>query len=133
MQVTPLIVRFGASGNHAWVLQDMEMTWDGKIIKVPSGFKTDFASIPQAIRSLIPQLGKWTAGAVAHDYAYWCGQDLGFTQKDADDMFLKLMVDAGVSWWRRHAIHKALRVGGWCAWGKHRKEGHTVYNATQQN
>lgn len=132
MQKTPLIVRFGASGNHAWLIQDLVMQYGEEEIKVPWGFKTDFASIPQAVRSLIPQLGKWTAGAVAHDFAYWCGPSLGFTQKKADDMFLKLMDESGVSWWRRHVIHKALRIGGWCAWNSHRKDGHTVDNATDQ-
>lgn len=132
MQITYLIVRFGESGNHAWLREPLVMQTEDVKICVPAGFKTDFASIPQAIRSLIPQLGKWTAGAVAHDYAYWCGPSLGFSQKKADDMFLHLMEDAGVKWWRRHAIHKALRIGGWCAWNSHRKAGHTIDNALNQ-
>jgi len=132
MQITYLIVRFGASGDHAWVREPLVMEAGDFRFEVPVGFKTDFASIPQAVRSLIPQLGKWTAGAVAHDYMYWCGESLGFTQKKADDTFLKLMEDAGVKWWRRQAIHKALRIGGWCAWNKHRKDGHTFDNALNQ-
>lgn len=132
MQHSPLVVQFGASGNHAWVVQDLFMQYGKKIIIIPQKFKTDFASIPQAVRSLIPQLGKWTASAVAHDYAYFCGPSLGFTQKKADDMFLQLMEDAGVKWWRRHAIHKALRIGGWCAWNSHRKNNHNEHNATNQ-
>jgi hypothetical protein len=132
MQFTNLVVRFGNSGNHAWLATDLIMQYDEKCIRVPKFFKTDFASIPQAVRSLIPQLGKWTSAAVAHDYAYWCGPSLGFTQKSADDMLLKLMEDAGVKWWRRHAIHKGLRIGGWVAWNKHRKAVHTVNNALDQ-
>lgn len=134
MQITDLIVKFGRDGMHGFLHRNLLMkARKHKVdIWVPVGFKTDFASIPQAVRSLIPQLGKWTAPAVAHDFMYWCGPSMGFTQKKADAIFLELMEDAGVKWWRRQAIHKGLRIGGWTAWNDHRKKGHSIHNAIQE-
>ena len=39
-----------------------------------------------------------------------------FTQRDADDLFLRLMVAEGVSWWRRNAAYAAVRAAGWTYW-----------------
>ncbi len=35
---------------------------------VPSGYVTDFASVPRALWWLAPQSGRWNAAAVVHDY-----------------------------------------------------------------
>lgn len=129
--LTDLIIRFDETGNNGYLHERLTVAVPdaGDLIVVPKGFKTDFASIPGAVRSLIPQLGRWTHGAVVHDYLYWVGPSMGYTQKMADDIFLSLMKEAGVKLWRRQAIHKALRLGGWTAWNGHRKANHTFRNA----
>ena len=44
-------------------------------VTVPAGFVTDFASIPQALQSIIRANGPYILPAVVHDYLYWIGVD----------------------------------------------------------
>ena len=53
--------------------------------------------------------------SVVHDWLYDYAQ--GFTRLEADQMMLDGMEAMGVSWLRRQAIYRAVRVGGWTAWG----------------
>ena len=39
-----------------------------------------------------------------------------FVQKDADDLFLRLMAAEGVSGWKRNAAYVAVRSFGWTYW-----------------
>jgi hypothetical protein len=42
----------------------------GRVIVVPCGFETDFASIPFGVRNLFPALGRWGRPAIIHDFLY---------------------------------------------------------------
>ena len=106
-----------------------------KIIKVPAGFDTDFASIPKFLWWL-PSWAKFSKASVLHDYLYWLAhqpirviQDhyykIYITRKEADDIFLEAMLVA----WRDHKLGKilahifywAVRLFSWIAW--ERKKG----------
>jgi hypothetical protein len=80
-----------------------------KLICVPKGFVTDFASVPR-----IP-FAYWLAGgcadkaAVIHDYLYRTGA----ASKDvADDIFFEAMGLQGISFWRRYGMYWAVRLFG---------------------
>ena len=82
-------------------------------IAVPVGFVTDFASIPQALQSIIRQNGPYILPAVVHDYLYW---DQSCTRKQADQIFLLAMIENKVGAVHRTAIHGAVAAAGSFAW-----------------
>lgn len=42
----------------------------GKVYEIPAGFKTDFASVPRSLWSIIPPHGLATVPSIKHDYIY---------------------------------------------------------------
>ena len=93
----------------------------GKVIEVPTGFKTDFASIPR-IPFIYDVLGDIThEPAVIHDYLYFIAIT---TRKMADDILLEAMKVQRIPLWKRWQIWAGVRIGGWVAWNQHRKLGH---------
>jgi hypothetical protein len=61
---------------RTWVIRrdfgyDVEEEGSGNTINVPIGFKTDFASVPRLLWSIIPRWGKYGNAAVIHDFLYW--------------------------------------------------------------
>lgn len=107
-------------------------------IKVPAGFKTDFASIPPvASIGLIPLLegflihcavlfwvgallvalspkllhtGSYTRAAVIHDRIY---KDRTFSRKECDGILYEAMGDCGTAHWKRLLIWLNVRLFGW--------------------
>lgn len=94
-------------------------------ITVPSGFVSDFASMPWAARRILPSFGPWARAAVLHDYLYLTkGEGGRWTRKQADDMFAEAMAaiarersDGEPSAWKRSLIHRAVRAFGAGGWG----------------
>ena len=86
-------------------------------VKVPAGFRTDFASIPRFFWRLFNPAGKWRRAALIHDYLYSyaanCPRFL------ADAIFRHVMEQDGVSRTARWLIYVAVRLfaGG----GYHRR------------
>ena len=69
-----LIVSLERDGKH-WILEkDFEyytdITPNREYIKVPAGFKTDFASIPKIFHSFIQDKDKYNKASVVHDWLY---------------------------------------------------------------
>ena len=91
-------------------------------ITVRKDFVFDGASIPRIFWSLIgaPQAGKHAHASLIHDWLYVHkfvdGMDIKVGRKWADDLMLTMMKEDGVAWWRRNAIHRAVRAGGGRAW-----------------
>ena len=113
------------------------------IIKVPRGFITDFASIPQLVISilglvsiltgdvynnlwfvslgviailasaLLPDWGRWGKAAIIHDYLYHTKQ---ISRKMSDLIFLEAMEVLGVSLVERYSMYYAVRLFGWIRW-----------------
>jgi hypothetical protein len=100
----PLVYRIGVSTEQ---------------ITVPVGFVTDFASIPQALQSIIKQHGLYILPAVVHDYLYW---DQSCTRKQADQIFLLAMIENKVGAIHRSAIHSAVAAAGSFAWDDNARE-----------
>jgi hypothetical protein len=59
-----------ADGENWFLVEDLhyEIRDTGKIVIVPKGFVTDFASIPRPFWSIVPTWGKYGPPAVVHDY-----------------------------------------------------------------
>lgn len=99
-----------------WVLvQDLlyQSTVLGKMITVPAGALTDFASVPAVFWTRLPPFGKYGVAAVIHDWLYWTQP---CTREDADHVLLEAMTDAGVDSATRLLIYNAVRLGGQHGW-----------------
>ncbi len=80
-----------------------------QVIKVPAGFETDLASIPQLLWGLFPPDGVYTKAAVIHDYLY----STALVSRDQSDrIFLEAMQVLGVNPWTRFLIFAAVRLFG---------------------
>lgn len=85
----------------------------GDVVTVPVGTITDMASVPRA------PLMFWLTGdtarrpAVVHDYLY---ATHAHPRAIADAVFLEAMGVAGVPWWRRQLMYRAVRLCGHRAW-----------------
>jgi len=77
-------------------------------VRVPAGFRTDFASIPRLFWRVFNPSGRWRRAAVIHDYLYshaaHCPRFL------ADAIFRHVMWQDGVGWFSRCAIYYAVRL-----------------------
>lgn len=93
-----------------------------RIIVVPKGFITDFASVPQLFWNILPPWGTYGKAAVLHDWNY---KKQEFTRKFCDDILMESMTTLGVPKWKRVAIYLGVRLGGWAAWNQHKKENKT--------
>jgi len=100
-----------------WLVEEeLSAFWSDMPFKVHTGFKTDLASIPRALRSLIPQVGKHIQAAIFHDLIYRTKGHWGLSRLQADEMLLAGMVYSGVGWAKRYAIYWGVRAGGGFSW-----------------
>ena len=117
------------SGREWMVLEDYIYKSGSLAIVVPEGFVYDGASIPRIFWRLIgpPMAGKYAHAALLHDYLYVYrgyklhGRRVAITRQQADDFMLTVMVEDDVDWWRRNAMHKAVRTAGGRVWNKRSK------------
>lgn len=117
---TSLVVSPFGDGKY-WYLRQT-LTWEAKsgyTVNVPQGFVTDFASVPRPVWWLFPPWAQYGNAAVVHDYCYWMQE---VSRKQADAVILEGMKDLGVGWATRILIYWALRLFGWIAWRKNRRE-----------
>ncbi len=148
---TPLIVTPLPDGKN-WKLYrsfsyHVGSKYSKTVIKVPAGFVTDFASIPQFLiavsgllslaagnyfglpwltvlgiiailaAALLPKWDKYGKAAVIHDYLY---NTKTVSRKMADIIFLEAMDVLKVNTIVAHSMYGAVRLVGWLAW-KRRK------------
>ncbi|HEX8691201.1 MAG TPA: DUF1353 domain-containing protein [Longimicrobium sp.] len=82
------------------------------VVTVPSGFVTDFASIPAPFKPIFSR-DPHDLPAVIHDYLYWrqsCKRD------QADTLFRIGLRDMGISGLKADAMYRAVRIAGGSAW-----------------
>ena len=117
-------------GRPEWELADEVRHFDaelGATLIAPKGYKFDLASIPRPLWSLIAPFELSTLAPLFHDLIYEFKGNLPsdnvapfparhFFQKDADDLFLRLMVLEGIPWMKRNAAYVAVRAAGWTYW-----------------
>lgn len=88
-------------------------------ILIPQGFEFDGASIPFGFRWLFKHGGAKFPGACVHDYLYRTGK---LAKADADSLFLKIMLENGVSPLRAKLMYLAVKYFGFIAWKARRKQ-----------
>ena len=80
-----------------------------RMIFVPNGFETDFASVPRVPLAYWLFAGVAQAAAVVHDSLYGAGT---VPRKVADEIFLEALEACGVAAWRRWPMFWAVRAFG---------------------
>jgi hypothetical protein len=123
-RIDPVDFRPFVDGQH-WIVRQ-PLTYrigvSAHQVVVPVGFVTDFASIPQALQSIIRQNGSYILPAVVHDYLYW---NQSCTRAQADQIFLLAMIENGVSSVHQTALHQAVKIAGGFAWDDNARERKT--------
>lgn len=99
---------------HRWELED-PLIYQGArdTFTVPRAFETDLASVPRWFWWAFPPFGPWSAAAVLHDWLYSTHQ---VSRKDADGIFLRVMLASGTKLWRAAVAYRAVRIFGGSAW-----------------
>lgn len=96
--------------NSTWTLiEPLIYDFRHQEIKVPAGFRTDFASVPRlpVLFAFIGDVGQ--KAAAVHDYLYATHSDRHF----ADDCFRQALKDSGVSSLRAGVMWLGVRMFGW--------------------
>lgn len=89
-------------------------------VKIPSGFLTDFASVPMIFWNIFSPTGSYGKAAVIHDFLY---RGPHVVSKDtADKVFNEAMKALGTGFFTRTILYNAVRVFGGPAY----KKGSTV-------
>jgi hypothetical protein len=116
-----------ANGPTTWALT-LPLVWTGTkgdTFAVPSGFVTDFATVPRFLHWEVSPYGAYTRAAVLHDWllvslAEWAqrnpAQESGgyvsfppANSRDCDGIFRRVMEDLGVPWAKRWTMWAAVR------------------------
>lgn len=114
--ITPIIANFNVGGDETYkLMNDFLFEYDGLgTIKVPAGFITDLASIPDCV--FWWGRGIWDFGALPHDYGYEKGglivdnEFVELTRKELDDIFLKINLHMGQNIISAYAMYWAVRI-----------------------
>ena len=115
-------------GCHARLLEPLTYTTkDGWRITAPENLITDYASIPRAVQVFIPPRGVFNRPAIIHDFLYRyapgdpaTGQPC--TQGRADAILREACENCDDRFTQRWTIWLGLRLGGWVAWRRYRRE-----------
>ena len=114
---TPLEVEVLPDGKHYRLTKDLIVfSHRCGVTVIPTGFVTDFASVPRGLWNIFPPTGKWSKAAVYHDYLYQMGT---ISRAEADREFVDGMRALGVCWPTRMAMWTALRLFGRVAWDEY--------------
>lgn len=87
-------------------------------VRVPTGFVTDFASIPRIFWSTLRPDGLYSYAAVIHDYLYW---EQYLPRETADQIFRLCMEDFKIDSSIIVPVYYAIRLGGGFAWESNKK------------
>ena len=85
------------------------------IIKVPKGFVTDFASVPQLLWFWLPYWGKYGKAAIVHDRLYHTRET---SRRMADLIFYEAMQVEGTPKWKARLMYWGVRMGGYLSYKK---------------
>lgn len=100
------------AGSDDWVLTS-ELAFSSAVLKrliiVPIGFRTDFASVPRLPLAFLLFGGVADEAAVVHDFLYSTG---ACSRKLADDVFAEASKACGVPAWRRGPMWLGVRLFG---------------------
>lgn len=101
-----------------YLIRDLSWTATGeseslKQITAPTGFVTDFASVPRPFWAYLPPDDEYVTAAVIHDWLYW---NQATSRTEADQALKDCMVELGVDAVKVTAIYQAVKLFGASAW-----------------
>ena len=104
-------------GNVADTTFPNRVTFGGRSFLIPRHFKSDGASVPRLFWRIVfpPTAPEAAAPGICHDFIYRT-QPPEWTRKDADRMFLALLIEFGAGLVAAHLAYLAVRAFGWVAW-----------------
>ena len=124
----PLVVKY-IDGIEWELKRDISYrTMDFEKATVRKGFIFDFASVPRGLYWLYPPAGngsdRYGVAALIHDWLYVHRKIGGrkITRKEADLLFLEIMLYIGVSKITARIMYRAVRMFGWIPWNKRKPE-----------
>ena len=87
-------------------------------VHVPADFLFDGASIPRILWEEIgsPFQPRFMAPALVHDWIYRAEDHCGFSRKEADKLFKKLLLANGVDEDLAKSMYAGVRIGGADSW-----------------
>ena len=96
------------------LLDDLVLADDERVITVPAGFTTDFASIKVLHNAFLFVLFALVSGygnyaATVHDWLYLTGE---VSRKEADLVLYRALRAEGVARWRAWLMWAGVRIGG---------------------
>ena len=68
--------------------------YHGRVFSIPEGYRTDFASVPRWLWSLVPPHGKMANASVVHDFVY----DNRVLEQELGPKKARLLADATILW-----------------------------------
>ena len=104
-------------GNVFTVIYPYRVNCGGRNFLIPRGFESDGASVPRLFwRTVFPNSDSHaTTAGIAHDFIYRM-QPENWTRRDADRMFLALLVEFGAPIRAALMAYCAVRLFGGIAW-----------------
>jgi len=125
MEITKLITHPLSDGKRQELFQDYSYEINGYIINVPKGFITDLASVPRSFWTIFPPFGVYTPAAVIHDFLYSEYNVTGINRTLSDKIFLFIMRELGVGFFKSKTMYRAVRLFGETSWkNKKNNEGY---------
>lgn len=95
---------------------------NGKVVTIPAGFETDFASIPRLFWVIYPAQWKpYRDASLVHDYLYMT-PDTGVTRAFADYEFRVRLIRSGAWLSTAWLFWAMVRIFGSTNWKKYRNE-----------
>lgn len=85
---------------------------------LPAGFEMDFTTSPRILWGIVPQISRANRASANHDYRYI--NTVG-TRKQADDIFLREMLEDGVPAWKAKLMYVYVRALAWYNWNKYKR------------
>ena len=102
------------------------------VVTIPTGFVTDFASVPRVLWNVLPPTGSYGKAAVIHDWLYQMRvifvddgsrTTLRYASRaEADAVLLEGMRVLGVNTFTTWIIYAGVRIGGWVPWNAYRRK-----------
>jgi len=109
--------RCDGAGNIADTTFPNRIVFGGRSFLIPRHFESDGASVPRLFwRVVFPPTDATAAAAgICHDFIYRT-QPGGWTRKEADRMFLALLIEFGTPLGSAYLAYLAVRLFGWIPW-----------------
>jgi hypothetical protein len=119
--LTPLVVEEIDEAAGLWALRaPLSYASDllGGVVTVPTGFRTDFASVPRALGIYDLEGGKCNKAAVVHDWLYSVGSagQMAIDRATADAVLREAILASGYSAFTASVFYSAVRSFGASHW-----------------